>query len=309
MQATAKHERRSSRATRDGANRSDAAESRALKLTSKLAEHAEKMQDSMSADEVHKLRTTVRRVEVVLQSAVDARGKAKLDEQLKKLRKRAGKVRDLDVHLGMLEELDSGDQRACHELHSYLKDKRDKHANKLEKILKAEVDDGLSKRLKRTAKAVHQESPDTARAEEQLASVRQRFISLTANIPEAAAALHQLRIDCKRLRYEVEALAPEADTRVANTIEAHAAELVEQLKRVQDEIGVWHDWLTLHETAQRQLPGTAALLALLRARTATHYHAARRTVAEIRSQLEGAGARKKPPKAASRAARSHSLAV
>jgi CHAD domain-containing protein len=280
-------------------------------LTTRLAELAEEMQGSMSADEVHKLRTTVRRVEVVLQGAANARGKAKLDEQLKSLRKRAGKVRDLDVHIVMLDDLDSASQRACDEIRAYLRDRRDKQARKLEKVLVDEIEDGLSKRLKRAADAVRQALPDSARAEEQFASVREQFISLTAEIPEDESALHHLRIDCKRLRYEVEAFAPEEKMRAANAMEAHAQELVEQLKRVQDEIGVWHDWLTLHQTAADRLQGppSAALLALLRARTATHYHSACRTIAEVRSQIQVATSRKKLPRAAGRAARSQSRAL
>jgi CHAD domain-containing protein len=253
----------------------------------------------------------VRRVEVVLQKAGDGRGKAKLDAQLKTLRKRAGKVRDFDVHLGMLKELDLANRGTCEQLRRFLEAKRAKQAKKLEKILEAEIDDGLEKRLKR-AVAVHHEAPDSSRSEELLTAVRERYLSMTTEIPGDGAALHRLRIDCKRLRYEVEALAPDEEAKAANTVEAHAAQLVDQLKRVQDEIGVWHDWLTLHEVAAMHLHGPhhAALLALLRTRTATHYHAAHRVIAEVRSQLQGVLIFKKPPKAAARtAARGRSLAV
>jgi len=309
--ANSKPSRVSAKKSHDGASGDAAPESRAAKLTVKLAELVQKMPGSMSEDEVHKLRTTVRRVEVVLQGARDGRGKAKLDEQLKTLRKRAGKVRDLDVHLGMLKELVSAEQRACDELQTYLKDKRAKQAKKLEKIIESEVDGGLEKRLKRASAAVHQEAPDLTRGEERLAKVRGRYLSMTTDIPEDGAALHQLRIDCKRLRYEVEALAPEEDTKPANALEAHAAELVEQMKRVQDEIGEWHDWLTLHEAAVKHLrgPHAAALVALLRTRTATHYHDARRTVAEVRSLLQGVIIFKKPSKAAGRPMQGQHLAV
>ena len=310
MRTNIKHERRSTKGSGDGASREEAPESRALKLANKLAELLRKIPGSMEKEEVHKLRTTVRRMEVVLQSIAGGRGRAKLDAQLKSLRKRAGKVRDLDVHLGMLEELESSEARSCEELHGYLANKRNKQAKKLEKIVQSESDDGLEKRLKRAAEAVHAIATDPARAEQQLAAVRERFLSRTAEIPEDGPALHQLRIEFKRLRYEVEALAPDEDARAANVIEAAAEKLVSQLKRVQDEIGVWHDWLTLCEAAQKHLhgPEAAAFLALLRTRTAHHYHNSRRTVAEVRSRLDNAHAPKKVPKSAGRVIRNHSLA-
>jgi CHAD domain-containing protein len=310
VQRNSKPSRVAAKSSRNGASGEPAQDPRATKLTTKLAELAHKMPGSMSEDEVHKLRTTVRRVEVVLQSG-KRRRKSKLDAQLKKLRKRAGTVRDFDVHLGMLKELDTAQQHACRELHTYLETKRAKQARKLEKIIEAEVDDGLEKRLKRAAAVVHQETPDSTRGEERLAAVRKRYLAMTTEIPEDGAALHRLRIDCKRLRYEVEALAPEEDAKAANAVEAHAAELVEQLKGVQDEIGVWHDWLTLYEAALKHLhgPHAAALLALLRTRTATHYHNARRLVAEVRSQLQGVIVFKKPTEAIARRSPSQSLAV
>ena len=61
--------------------------------------------DSKSAD-VHRFRTNSRRVEAILAELLPETGnKKKLVRQLAKLRKRAGRVRDLDVELAFLQNL------------------------------------------------------------------------------------------------------------------------------------------------------------------------------------------------------------
>ncbi len=55
--------------------------------------------------------------------------------------------------------------------------------------------------------------------------------------------LHQYRIAVKRARYAAE-FAPKS---------AEAAQFVAQLKKLQDALGNWHDWLTLTQTAAKRL--------------------------------------------------------
>jgi CHAD domain-containing protein len=55
--------------------------------------------------------------------------------------------------------------------------------------------------------------------------------------------LHQYRIAVKRARYAAE-FAPKS---------ADAAQFIAQLKRLQDAVGNWHDWLTLTSTAAKHL--------------------------------------------------------
>jgi hypothetical protein len=55
--------------------------------------------------------------------------------------------------------------------------------------------------------------------------------------------LHQYRIAVKRARYAAE-FAPKS---------TEAAQFITQLKRLQDAVGNWHDWLTLTQTASKQI--------------------------------------------------------
>jgi len=55
--------------------------------------------------------------------------------------------------------------------------------------------------------------------------------------------LHQYRVAVKRARYAAEFAAKSRA----------AAQLVAELKRLQDALGNWHDWMTLTQTATEQL--------------------------------------------------------
>jgi len=55
--------------------------------------------------------------------------------------------------------------------------------------------------------------------------------------------LHQYRIVVKRARYAAE-LAPKSE---------EAERFMAQLKRLQDAVGNWHDWLTLTQTATKRI--------------------------------------------------------
>jgi CHAD domain-containing protein len=55
--------------------------------------------------------------------------------------------------------------------------------------------------------------------------------------------LHQYRIAVKRARYAAEFARKSVE----------AAQFIAQLKRLQDAVGNWHDWLTLTQTAAKRL--------------------------------------------------------
>jgi len=83
------------------------------------------------------------------------------------------------------------------------------------------------------------------------------------------------------------------------------AAVIEPLKRIQDAIGVWHDWLTLAATAESVLTpsGQAPLLSALRASTRSKYLEALRITADAkRALLELHEAKGKAGKPVSRSA-------
>src|SRR6478735_6199690 len=88
---------------------------------------------------VHRMRTTIRRIEsLVSYSHPDL--KKKLERSLEKmaeLRKRAGKVRDLDVQIGLLDTLGNGSTaRDRKTLAAILEKKRERQVQRLESTIK-----------------------------------------------------------------------------------------------------------------------------------------------------------------------------
>jgi CHAD domain-containing protein len=61
--------------------------------------------------------------------------------------------------------------------------------------------------------------------------------------PVSEDLLHQYRTVVKRARYAAE-FAPKSP---------EAAQFIEQVKRLQDAVGNWHDWLTLTQSASKRL--------------------------------------------------------
>ena len=58
--------------------------------------------------------------------------------------------------------------------------------------------------------------------------------------------LHRFRIDGKKIRYLAELAAENPETQG----------IIQELKRMQDVLGEWHDWVTLNATVAKLLPDT-----------------------------------------------------
>ena len=234
---------------------------------------------------VHQLRTTIRRIETLVATTWPAPGRKqeKLLKQLSRLRCRAGKVRDLDVQIEALASLRlESITRDRARVMAFLEKARAKRESKLLKSFRDEVDAGLHKRLNRTSERLQQEFRKPAHrdaAENRfLAEALDKFAALVKERPTLTETnLHEFRMDCKRVRYLAE-MAGESP-RVATAIE--------QLKRIQDSIGAWHDWLTLTGTAESVLlrSGQVPLLSALRAGTRSKYLEALRIAADAKRAL------------------------
>ncbi len=234
---------------------------------------------------VHQLRTTIRRVETLLATTLPALGRKeqKLLKQLDLLRRRAGKVRDLDVQIQALGSLRlESITRDRARVMAFLEKARAKRESKLLLAFQNEVDGGLHKRLKRTATRLQREFPKPAQpdADEQrfLVAALDKFAAVVKQHPALSDGnLHNFRMGCKRVRYLAE-MAGEGP---------RVAAVIEPLKRIQDAIGVWHDWLTLAATAESVLSpsGQAPLLSALRASTRSQYLEALRITADAQRAL------------------------
>jgi CHAD domain-containing protein len=185
---------------------------------------------------IHQFRTTTRRVETILEMLVaDAdRNQRKLLKQLSKVRRRAGKMRDLDLQIAALRGLKASEQpRVKTRVVEALLELRAQQEEKLVQRLDGRTVSNLRRRLKKA-----QERFSDTLLDPQL--VLSRMLSEFSNHsgPLNEEILHHYRIEGKKIRYIAE-LADESP---------YAQRVVAELKRMQDSLGEWHDWLTLNST-------------------------------------------------------------
>jgi CHAD domain-containing protein len=208
----------------------------------KLEQDLVKLSSKPRAENVHRFRTGTRRLQILLgelSPKVD-RNQKKLLKLLGRIRKRAGKVRDLDVQLAALHSLKIPQEpRRKTQLLNHLIELRAQQEKKLRNAVDEDTVREIRKRLKRAGKNFNPEaSPDPlAIATGMLAGIDRE------DAPVTEALLHQYRILSKRARYAAEFAEPSPK----------AQQFIAGVKRIQDALGDWHDWLTLTQTTSKQL--------------------------------------------------------
>ena len=201
-----------------------------------------KLSSRQNAESVHGFRTTSRRLETLLQQLVPQRDRnqKKLLKLLNRIRRRAGKVRDLDVQLAALRSLKIPQEpRRKTQLTHGLIELRAKHEKKLRKLLTKDVIRELRKRLRRAARGVRSEATRDA------LNVARTMVNEVVRPagPVSEDLLHQYRTVLKRARYAAE-FAPKSPESV---------QFITHVKRLQDAVGNWHDWLILTQAAAQRL--------------------------------------------------------
>jgi len=241
----------------------------------KLKRHLSKLKKGSTPESVHRFRTYSRRVEVLLgELGSELSGnEKKLLKLLAKLRKKAGKVRDLDVQTELLRNLKSP-QAAGHkaQLQRFLSAERVKRENKLVKAFDQQTVSEMRKRLKRAERNVQiSDKFDPVIIAHGLVNQIQSDGPMTEEI------LHQYRIAGKRARYVAELGGASAEAQVLGA----------QLKSMQDGIGDWHDWLQLTAHAEKLFGGVqdSSLVAQLRNVTRAKYREAVRVLNQTKSAL------------------------
>jgi CHAD domain-containing protein len=256
----------------------------------KLNRHLSKLTTKTAPKSVHKFRTYSRRVETLVGelSPEQSRNDKKLVKLLARLRKKAGRVRDLDVQIASLRGLKiSQEPRRKSQLLRQLSEDRAKREKKLAANFDKQTVRGLRKRLKRAASEL-----EIPQATEPLSIALRQVDALGRDdAPLTEKVLHQYRIAGKRARYIAE-LAGDGP---------QAQSVVEQLKHMQDVIGDWHDSLKLTERAEEIFGGVvdSGLVAALRNVTRAKFHQAFEVLINTRAALSG----KKPVSMVAPAAR------
>ena len=201
-----------------------------------------KLASELKPESVHGFRTSVRRLQTLLEELKSERNgnEKKLLKLISRIRKRAGKVRDLDVQLSTLRSLKIPQEpRRKTLLLQDLIELRVQREKRLRKALTKGMAREVRRRLKRAAKEL---SPDTLR--DPLVVAREMMARVGApQGPPTEEVLHQYRMVAKRARYAAELA----------TRSAEVDEFIAQLKRAQDALGDWHDWLGLTQSAAKRL--------------------------------------------------------
>jgi CHAD domain-containing protein len=227
---------------------------RTQQIFRKLERDLVRLSSEQTPKNVHSFRTGTRRVETLLKELTHqrSRNEKKLLALLGRIRRRAGKVRDLDVQLAALRSLKVPQQpRRKTQLMNSLIELRAQHEKKLRKMLTKDAVREMRKRLARAGKDLNLKASrdPLAVAKQMLAPMAHPDGPLTEDL------LHQYRILGKRARYAAEFApkSPEADRFIA------------ELKRAQDAVGNWHDWFTLMQSAAQRLGdvGESSLVAVL----------------------------------------------
>jgi CHAD domain-containing protein len=195
--------------------------------------------------QIHKFRTNLRRIEAIL-DALDWQAKPtgrRLLREEEPLRRRAGKVRDMDVLTGLAAATETGKDDECRlELIEFLGAERYGQAKKMHQVAQSSKK-SFRKQLKRCLQTIDQQVGESAPADAKAmtaSTVAARTLQLCTGLsqfpPLNRRNLHEFRLQVKPVRYMLE-LATDSD-----------AHLIEALGEVKDKIGEWHDWQEL--TAQ-----------------------------------------------------------
>jgi CHAD domain-containing protein len=319
---------------RPGKTVASAEHARLRQLTETLRHNLEACAKDATVDAVHDTRTGTRRIEAMLDSLLREGGAegpesesektAALHEAalqwsklLKKIRRAAGAVRDLDVHRKLLEKQWLPKKNGGHEgasessalglaeggltpaealsgtdvpgpvsdpikeqardLDTWLKHARQHHAQPLMKAA-GKWSARLEGELASFEGAMHQVRRRRTQSASAVVALEE-FARLSHQMQRLDEGnLHDFRKGAKKARYMAEAGGDDRDAGLVG----------KALKRLQDEIGDWHDWLVLAEEAHQALGANGAeLTALIEAQRDEHYSQAMQITERMRGRLLG----------------------
>jgi CHAD domain-containing protein len=220
---------------------------RALRPIRNLRKLVRNLDSQPAPGKVHKLRTNTRRVEALCEAlSLSAQGIRKsVMKDLRRCRKRAGKVRDMDVLIRHASTVQvPGEEECAARLLEHLGAQRRKYARKLYAEVRP-LRSGLRKELKHVADVVGELIPATGnRADENAAGPTGTAATLAVHLADPhrlnRGNLHPYRLKVKKLRNVLQIGA-------ADTAFAH------DLDKAKDAIGEWHDWEELVSIAQKEL--------------------------------------------------------
>ncbi len=238
--------------------------------------------DDVDPDAVHRLRTGSRRLQAMLEATLRENPGLALQEpaqawlrQLKRIRRAAGPVRDLDVHRKLLEDWIGKNPANPEEekLDTWLKQERKRLAHNIQKQSRKKQEGLAARQADFLAAFGRKPLKRKSRAADSVAL--EAFMRAADSMPWLDAEnLHDFRKATKKARYIAESGPDE--------------EVAKALKRIQDAIGEWHDWLCLSQEAKSALgDGAPDLTRAFEHEVERHFAAAMKTTQTIRARLTG----------------------
>jgi len=266
-------------------------EKRSERLRAGLSSTLAQLMDEPSPKRVHRLRTTIRRIESLAAFAEPELGRKqeRAIENLAVLRRRAGRVRDLDVQLELLGAIGNTSTALDRkQLADLLKRKRGRQIERLSAaVAKAREQrfralfDAVAAQASAAPLLLDESAEPLERAKRDLAVIGEEYSSQAKS---KTGALHEIRIRLKRVRYLAELGEDSAEQK--NFLAA--------MKSVQDALGAWHDWEELTKTAEKEFGSrtNCPLLVEVRALFAAQRSAAVAAVSHLFSASPVESARK-----------------
>jgi CHAD domain-containing protein len=267
-----------------------------VSLPSKLRKSIKQISRDPTPDRVHKLRTRSRRLESALKAlSLDSRKNERgLIKAIKPIRRRAGRVRDMDVLTQFASDSHvSGEQECSVRLLEYLGSVRERQSDKLQKKVDAERAN-IRRRLKKSTHLLETQVPiqrnrkPNAKFQKLATEAAARSLSLEGELRKwpnlTRANLHRFRLKVKKLRY------------ILQMAEESNGEFVASLGEVKDAIGEWHDWEELARIAKQviQHPGCKLVVQIRSTAQQKFEHALFSANSMRRRFLQPAGRRKFP---------------
>ncbi|HMF89953.1 MAG TPA: CHAD domain-containing protein [Candidatus Angelobacter sp.] len=229
-------------------------EKRSERLRAGLSSTLAQLRDEPSPKRVHRLRTTIRRIESLVAFAEPQLGRKqeRAIKDLAALRRRAGRVRDLDVQLELLGAIGNTSTALDRKLlGDVLKRKRGKQIERLSAaVVKTREQrfrtlfDTVAAEASAAPLLLDESAEPLERAKRELAEIGEEYSSQAKS---KTAALHETRIRLKRIRYLAELGEDSAEQK----------SFLAAMKSVQDALGAWHDWEELTKTAEKEFGSRA----------------------------------------------------
>lgn len=262
---------------------------RARKPARKLRKLIKKMPAEPTPEQVHDFRSNTRKMEATLRAfALDTGGAGhRILKPLSRLRKRAGKIRDMDVLTAYTTSvrLGDGEQDCVVQLVEYLGAQRHKYARKFHAASRRDGSQ-LRRRLKHAQRKLGSEGTKAQEMGRYVPAPSSSALDLgsdLATIPRLNHSnLHPFRLKVKELR------------NVLRLAQAPDENLVDTLGKVKDAIGEWHDWEELVGIAEKNLDHGARckLIQQLKATTREKYETALSEAEQLRKRYLGTVGRK-----------------